>query len=89
MFLSLQRGENKRFGRQPQTIKVTNFDDKMQSISEKKIRKHRNMLSIFIRGIICGPSNCDKMNVLISLLENPHGKSVRFKNVYVYSNSLQ
>ena len=38
-------------------------------------------------GIICGPSNCGKTNVLISLLERPHG--IRFENVYVYSKLLQ
>jgi len=54
---------------------------------EKKIRKHGNMLPISIRGIICGPSNCDKTNVLISLLESPH--DVRFENVYIYSKSFQ
>ncbi|KYM98109.1 hypothetical protein ALC62_11191 [Cyphomyrmex costatus] len=45
------------------------------------------MLPISIRGVICGPSNCGKTNMLISLLESPHG--VRFENVYVYSKSLQ
>ncbi|XP_011698121.1 PREDICTED: uncharacterized protein LOC105456047 [Wasmannia auropunctata] len=45
------------------------------------------MLPTSIRGIICGPSNCGKTNVLISLLESPHG--VRFENVYIYSKSLQ
>jgi len=30
------------------------------------------MLPISICGIICGPSNCGKTNVLISLLKNPH-----------------
>lgn len=74
-----------RFVRQAQTIRVTNFDDKITS--EIKLRKHGNMLPISIRGIICGPSNCGKTNVLISMLESPHG--VRFENVYVYSKSLQ
>jgi len=50
-------------------------------------RKHGTMLLSTIRAIICDPSNCSKTNVLISLLESPHG--VRFKNVYVYSKSLQ
>jgi hypothetical protein len=76
-----------RFVRQSQVIKVINFDDKIQLMSEKKMRKHGNMLPISIRGIICGPSNCGKTNVLISLMESPHG--VRFENVYVYSKSLQ
>jgi len=74
-----------RFIRQIQTIRVTNFDDRL--IIEKKIRKHENMLPISIRDIICGPSNCGKTNVLINLLENQH--SVRFENVYIYSKSLQ
>ncbi|KYM96688.1 hypothetical protein ALC62_12652 [Cyphomyrmex costatus] len=74
-----------KFVRQSQTIKVTNVDDKVQT--EKEMRKHGNMLLISIRGVICGPLNCGKTNVLISLLESPHG--VRFENVYVYSKSLQ
>jgi len=49
--------------------------------------KHGTMLPTTIRAIICGPSNCGKTNVLISLLEGPHG--VRFENVYVYLKSLQ
>ena len=76
-----------RFVRQPQTIQVTNFDDKVDLMHENNLRKHGNMLPNSIRGIICGPSNCGKTNVLISLLESPHG--VRFENVYVYSKSLQ
>ncbi|KYN29961.1 hypothetical protein ALC57_00577 [Trachymyrmex cornetzi] len=57
----------------------------MGSGAEK--RKHGEMLPNTIRAIICGPSNCGKTNVLISLLESPNG--VRFENVYVYSKSLQ
>lgn len=74
-----------RFVRQATIIKVTNVDDKTQS--KKEIRRHGNMLPNTIRSIICGPSNCGKTNVLISLIESPHG--VRFENVYVYSKSLQ
>jgi len=53
-------------------------------------RKHDEILSSTIRAIICGPSNCGKTNVLISLIEWPN--NVRFENVYdvyVYSKSLQ
>ncbi|KYN45083.1 hypothetical protein ALC56_00557 [Trachymyrmex septentrionalis] len=71
------------FVRQSQTIKVTNVDNKVQT--EKEIRKHGNMLPISIYasvetccGIICGPSNCGKTNVLISLLESPYG--IRFES---------
>jgi len=42
---------------------------------------------VFTCAIVCGLLNCDKTNVLISLLESLHG--VRFENVYVYSKSLQ
>ncbi|KYM99641.1 hypothetical protein ALC62_09609 [Cyphomyrmex costatus] len=74
-----------RFVHQSQSIKVTNVDGKVQT--NKEMRKHGKMLPISIRAIICGPSNCGKTNVLISLLESPNG--VRFENVYVYSKSLQ
>jgi len=50
-------------------------------------RKYGAMLPSTIRTIVCGPSNCGKTNVLISLLESPHG--VRFENVYVYLKPLQ
>ncbi|KYM94178.1 hypothetical protein ALC62_15209 [Cyphomyrmex costatus] len=74
-----------RFVHQSQSIKVTNLDGKVQT--NKEMRKHGKMLPSSIRAIICGPSNCGKTNVLISLLESPNG--VRFENVYVYSTSLQ
>ena len=45
------------------------------------------MLPNTLRSLICGPSDCGKTNVLVSLLESSHG--VRFENVYVYSKSLQ
>ncbi|KYQ47387.1 hypothetical protein ALC60_13589 [Trachymyrmex zeteki] len=66
-------------------IKVTNLDGKVRI--DKEMRKHSSMLPTSIRTIVCGPSNCGKTNVLVSLLESPHG--VRFENVYVYSKSLQ
>ena len=82
---SVVKEEDMKFVQQSQTIKVTNVDNIVQT--EKEIRKHGNMLPISIRGIICGPSNCDKSNMLISLLESRNG--IRFENVYVYSKSLQ
>ncbi|KYN00655.1 hypothetical protein ALC62_08570 [Cyphomyrmex costatus] len=74
-----------RFVHQSQSINVTNLDGKVQT--NKEMRKHGKMLPSSVRAIICGPSNCGKTNVLISLLESPNG--VRFENVYVYSKSLQ
>ena len=70
------------------TIHVTNCNAKsrMMGGSAEK-RKHGEMLPNIVRTIICGPSNCDKTNVLISLLESPNG--ICFENVYVYSKSLQ
>ena len=75
--ISVVKGNDMKFVRQSQTIKVTNIENKVQT--EKEIRKHGNML-IFICEIICGPSNCSKTNMLISFLESPHG--IRFENVY-------
>jgi len=75
-----------KFLRQPLTIRITNCDDRLRLMGNNtEKRKHGTMLPT-IRAI-CVPSNCDKINVLISLLESPHG--VRFENVYVYSKSLQ
>lgn len=81
-----------RFVRQPVTIGVSNLDrrTRLSSSSGPTIgngRRHGSVLPNTIRCIICGPSNCGKTNVLISLLESPHG--ARFENVYVYSKSLQ
>ena len=73
--------------RQPVTMRVTNFDDKSLMMSMKTRQKHGSMLPNTIRCITCGPSNCGKTNVLMSMLESPHG--LYFENVYVYSKSLQ
>ena len=67
-------------------IGVLNLDRKTTS-NAVETRRHGSLLPDAIRCIICGPSNCGKTNVLINLLESPHG--VRFENVYVYSKSLQ
>lgn len=48
--------------------------------------RHSKLLPNTIRCIICGPSNCGKTNVVISLVENPNG--LRFENIYIYSKSL-
>jgi len=76
-----------KFVRQPLTIHVINCDDRLWKIGNNaEKRKHGAMLPSTIRAIVYGSSNCGKTNVLISLLESPHG--VRFENVYV-SKSLQ
>ena len=53
---------------------------------EAQAQRNSVVLSI-IRAIHCGPSNYDKSNVLINLLESPNG--VRFENEYDYSKSLE
>lgn len=78
-----------RFVRQPSAIGVSNLDCKTRltsGLTSRETRRHGPLLPIAIRCVICGPSNCGKTNVLISLLESPHG--LRFENVYVYSKSL-
>lgn len=77
-----------RFVRQSQPIGVSNLDRKTWLMQDEReeIRRHGPLLPNTIRCIVCGPSNCGKTNVLVSLIESPNG--VRFENVYVYSKSL-
>ncbi|KAL6264254.1 hypothetical protein P5V15_004344 [Pogonomyrmex californicus] len=71
-----------KFVRQPLTIRVANCDERARMMGNIATeRKHGEMLPSTIRAIICGPSNCGKTNVLISLLESPHG--VRFERVRI------
>lgn len=54
--------------------------------SEDNWKRHGPLFPSSIRGIICGPSNCGKTNMLLNLLIQPTG--LRFMNCYVYSKSL-
>lgn len=74
-----------RFVRHPLSIRIcTN----REFCEENKVyRRHGALLPNTIRAIICGPSNCGKTNLLISLIESSNG--VRFENIYIYSKSLQ
>ena len=54
--------------------------------SEKPVQKHGPLFPNSIRAIICGPSNCGKSNVMMSMLYSPDG--LKFANLYVYSKSL-
>lgn len=49
-------------------------------------RKHSPLFPNTLRSIICGPSNCGKSNVMLSLLFDENG--LKFENVYIYSKSL-
>ena len=44
------------------------------------------MLPDNIRAVFCGPSNCCKTNILVTLITHPN--CLRFENVYFYSKSL-
>lgn len=71
-----------------QTLPIDNLDEKVGCghNENQKSKRHGPLLPSSIRGIIIGPSNCGKTNVMISLLTHPLG--LRFENVYIYSKSL-
>lgn len=52
-----------------------------------KTKRHGELLPNSIRGLIVGPSNSGKTNALMSLLVHPNG--LRYRNVYVWSKSLE
>lgn len=62
------------------------LDDNVKPAMTRRSLKHGSLLANNIRCLICGPSNCGKTNVLLSLLLHPNG--VKFHNVYLYSKSL-
>lgn len=82
------------------SLKVSNFDnfigneDGSSDIKKKKRqeqekhfrRRHGLLLPESIRCIMCGPSNCGKTNVMLTLLIHPKG--LHFANIYLYSKSL-
>lgn len=70
-----------KFIKQLDIIKVKNFDTKI-----KENKKHGALFPNSIRGIIVGPSNCGKTNVMLSILLDPNG--LKFENLYIYSKSL-
>jgi Poxvirus A32 protein len=74
-----------RVVQQKQTLPIQNLDEKTQSLRNGE-KRHGDLLPTSIRGIIVGPSNCGKTNVMISLLIDPSG--LRFKNIYIFSKSL-
>lgn len=74
-----------KFMKQNISLPVRNID-KFINRTKQIRRKHNILFPNSIRCIICGPYNCGKTNVIISLLEDPNG--LRFENVYIYSKSL-
>lgn len=73
-----------QFIKQRTSLPIKNVENNFKADIVKK--RHGELLPNTIRCLICGPSNCGKTNVLISLIENPNG--LRFENVYVYSRTL-
>lgn len=67
--------------KQPISLNVNNinFKDSVHQI------RHSPLLPNTIRCIICGPSNCGKTNVMISLLLHENG--LKFQNLYLYSKT--
>lgn len=80
-----------KFLKQKEKLPIINFDYIINKHSKvkKKMKPEKingNLLPNTLRSIVCGPSNCGKTNLIISLLFSPNG--LFFKNVYIYSKSL-
>lgn len=76
-----------KFIQLPNKLDVENLDTKTGlGLKNHSIRRHGELLPRTIRGLIIGPSNCGKTNVMISLLTHPLG--LCFENIYIYSKSL-
>lgn len=73
-----------RLTKQKVTLPISNFDGTVAAVNDK--RKHGPLLPSSIRCLICGPSNCGKTNLLMTLITDLNG--LRFENVYIYSKSL-
>lgn len=74
-----------RIVKQKQSLSISNLDELVEDTT-KKMQRHSCLLPSSIRCIICGPSNCGKTNIILSLIQDPNG--LRFENIYVYSKSL-
>lgn len=75
-----------RIVKQKETFVVDNFDEHVGNGLNVNNYRHGPLLPSSIRGLVIGPSNCGKTNVMISLITHPHG--LRFANIYLYSKSL-
>lgn len=75
-----------KFNKQNKKLPVTNFDELIQDSTEKKKKRHGDLLPNSVRAIFCGPSGIGKTNVLFAIITHENG--LRFENVYVYSKSL-
>lgn len=70
-----------RFKKQSISLEVSPIDSEEGS----QPIKHSTLLPNSIRCLICGPSNCGKTNVMVTLLLHKNG--LKFKNLYLYTKT--
>lgn len=68
--------------KQATSLEIDNLDVEKRN----NLTRHSILLPNSIRCLICGPSNCGKTNVMITLLLHRNG--LKFANVYLYSNTI-
>lgn len=73
--------QNMKFVQQRIRLKVSNLDSSRDRVK----RRHGTLLPSSVRCLICGPSNCGKTNVMVSLLLDANG--LKYKNIYLYSKT--
>lgn len=73
-----------RLLKQHDTLRIRNLDD--HGYRAIKASRHGPLLPDSIRCLICGPSNCGKTNLMLSLIYDPKG--LRFLNIYLFAKSL-
>lgn len=66
----------------PLALEISNIPTDSES---KTFLKHSALLPNTIRCVMCGPSNCGKTNVMVSLLLHKNG--LKFKNIYLFSKT--
>ena len=84
---SFSRTTDMEVKQQSSRLPIANMDHIIGAGDTTAVEKrHGPLLPNTIRAVFCGPSNCGKTNVLISLLIHPNG--LKFQNIYLYSKSL-
>lgn len=74
-----------KFVKQHENLTVRNAD--LVCIKPSNNKRHGKLLPSDIRSVVVGPSNSGKTNVMLSLLLDSNG--LKYRNVYIYSKSLQ
>lgn len=73
-----------RLVKQHHTLQISNLED--TNCPEVKTSRHGPLFPDSIRCLICGPSNCGKTNLMLSLIYDPVG--LRYENIYLFAKSL-